>query len=297
MPPIMASTIAQALMDLIYGAGPKTDCLELSQSGALRELREMSRLSYELDPSVPTEWMIKRVQFFAYELEASIDDSFTEHRKLSALNVFFFQKKKFQVVADPMLGSEPWSSFVLSHVLTARAGSPTVIALLYSILAKHLSIPLELVDLKPASYLRWVDSGRARYIDITRGGAACSTDELLEVLHARFQSDSLISANLLESYSPETYLVEYVLELRASLRLYGDPEKLLYLQNFLISLQPNNFNLLGERAVLHRQIGNFKSALLDLKRYFSFFERERAPEDLVELHDDLVEMLERPLDV
>ncbi len=284
-------------MDLINGAGPKTDCLELSTTGALRELREMSRLSFELDPSVPVEWMIKRVQFFAYELETTVDVSSSEHRRLSALNFFFFEKKKFQALLEPMHGSEPWSAFVLSHVLTARGGSTTVIALLYSILAQHIRIPVELVDLKPARYLRWVDNGRARYIDIARGGVTCSTDELLEILHAQFQSDSLASANLLESYSPESYLIEYVLELRASLRLYGDPEKLLFLQNFLISLQPNNFHLLGERAILHRQIGNFKSALLNLKRYFSFFERERAPIDLVDLHDDLVEMLEQPLDV
>jgi hypothetical protein len=48
----------------------------------------------------------------------------------------------------------------------------------------------------------------------------------------------------------------------------------------------------GERALLHRRLGNFKSSLADLKRYFAFHERAKAPADLVALFDEMMRALE-----
>lgn len=261
--------------------------------GPLNLVRELSRISYQLDSSVLLDWMVKRVQFFSYELQTLIRPDTSERDRLAELNLFFFQSKKFQCTNEPMRLQDPSSAFLLGQVLAARCGAPTVIALLYACLADRIQLDLEFVDLKPTCFLKWNDNGRSRYIDVTRGGVTLSNDELIEMLHTRFQMTTLSVDSLLETYTFETFLVEYLNELKLALLKSNDPDKLLFLQNTLISYQPSNIQLLGERALLHRRLGNFKSALADLKRYFTFHEREKAPAELVSLHDELSQLLDR----
>lgn len=265
----------------------------LRPGGAFGLIRELARISSQLDASVLADWMIRRVQFFAYELQTLISEDASERDRLATLNRFFFENKKFLCFTDSARLPDPSSVYVLNKVLSARCGAPTVVALLYACLAERIGLCLEFVDLKPTCFLKWSDQGRSRYIDVTRGGVTLSNDELIEMLQSRFQMTTLSVDSLLETYSFETLLAEYVTELKIALLPANDAEKLLFLQNTLISYQPSNMQLFGERALLHRRLGNFKSSLADLKRYFTFHDRDKAPADLVRMHDELVQLLDR----
>ncbi len=263
--------------------------------GSLNLVREVARLSHGLDPEMPTEWMIKRTLFFAYELQMVVDVTSDELDKLAALNRFFFNSKNFKCLTELAHLHRPSDAFRLSRVLAARAGAPMMLALLYAFLAERIDLQLEFVDFNPTWFLKWNDSGRARYIDMTRGGATLSNDELIEVLQTRYKLSSEASCEgLLETLTFERFLVEYITDLKSTLSGYDQkPEKLLFLQNALIAYQPSNLQLLTERAVIHRKLGNFKSALSDLKRYFAFHDREKSPSDLAKLHDELVALIDR----
>lgn len=261
--------------------------------GGLNLIRELARVSYHLDPSVHPDWLVKRIKFFAYELQSQLDSTHTNRERLNRLNTFFFTQKKFRCLTELSSLAEPSEAFALNHVLAHRAGSPNVLALIYSYLAEKIGVQLEFVDLKPACFLKWSDHGRSRFIDIIRTGTTLSSDELIGMLHTRFEMTSLNNTSLLETYPFESYLTDYLLDLKTSLAPQDDPEKLLFLQNILVAYQPSNLQLLAERAVLNRRVGHFKSALSDLKRFFVFYDREKAPLELVQLHDDLVQVLER----
>lgn len=263
--------------------------------GTLNLVREVSRLSHGLDPEMPTEWMVKRTLFFAYELQALVADSLGERDRLAALNRFFFEAKNFKCLTEVAHLHRPSDAFRLSHVLAARAGSPILLALLYAFLAERIGLQLEFVDFNPTWFLKWNDQGRSRYIDVTRSGATLSNDELIEVLHTRYKLSTESSCEgLLETLTFETYLVEYITDLKSTLSGYDQrPEKLLFLQNALIAYQPSNLQLLPERALIHRKLGNFKSALADLKRYFAFHDREKSPAEFAKLHDELVALIDR----
>lgn len=263
--------------------------------GNLNLIREISRLSHELDPEMPTDWMIKRTQFFAYELASILPEGLDERERLSFLNGFFFDRKCFKCLTDSASLSRPSDAFRMSRVLAARAGSPMVLALIYAFLAERIEVRLEFVDLKSAWFLCWKDGARSRYIDITRGGAMLSSDELIAVMQSRCsEGQDNAASSLLETLTFEKFLVAYITDLKRALSGYDlDPAKLLFLQNALIVYQPSNLLLLGDRAILHRKLGNFKSALSDLKRFFAFHDRERAPGELVRLHDELVTLLNR----
>jgi regulator of sirC expression with transglutaminase-like and TPR domain len=256
-------------------------------------IREISRISAEIDPLVPADWMIKRSLFFAYELVSRVEGREAERDRLALLNKFIFEEKRFECLCDTGKLREPWEAYLFNSVLVKRAGAPTVLALLYAFLADRIGVKLEFVDLKPTCFLKWTDQGRSRFIDITRSGSTLSSDELIETLHTRFQMPTFGNAGLLETFSFESYLADYLTALKTVMITKNDPEQMLFLQNTLIAYQPSNLHLLAERAILHRRVGNFKSALADLKRFFAFHEREKASAELVKLHDDLVKLLER----
>jgi regulator of sirC expression with transglutaminase-like and TPR domain len=257
--------------------------------GTLNMLREVARFSFELDPEMPTEWMIKRTQFFAYELAMGVPEGcITERDRLAFLNRFLFDAKCFKCLCELSHLTRPSDAFRLSRVLAARAGSPMVLTLIYAFLAERLGVTLEIIDFNPAWFLRWTEEGRSRYIDVTRAGASMGPEELMELMQERY------AAATFEPLTFERFMVAYISDLKSTLSGFdAQPEKQLLLQNALIAYQPSNLQLLTERAALNRRLGHFRSALSDLKRYFAFHDRDRAPADVVRLHDELVALLGR----
>jgi regulator of sirC expression with transglutaminase-like and TPR domain len=261
--------------------------------GAMNLLRELGRISQQLEKDVQHEWMMKRLAFFAWELAALVPADTSEEARLAILNRFFFKEKAFSCTTDGSRLSNPSGNYQLGRVLLERKGAPSLIAILYAYLAERLDITLELIDLKTVCLLKWSDRGVSRYIDITRSGLVLAGDELLNLLHEEATGPRAGADRVLESHSFESYLTGYIRELKAVLVPTSDPQVLLFLQNLLISYQPSQLILLGERALLHRRLGNFKSALNDLKRYFAFHDRASAPAELIKLYEDLVLLLER----
>lgn len=239
--------------------------------------------------------MVKRTQFFAYELQTTVQDALPERDRLAALNRFLFDTKCFKCLTELAHLPRPSDAFRMSRVLAARAGSPMILALLYAFLAERIGVSLEFVDFNPTWFLKWNDNGRSRYIDVTRAGTTLSNDELIDILQTRYKLSSEASCEgLLEPLTFERFMVEYITDLKSTLSGYDSkPEKLLFLQNALIAYQPSNLLLLTERAAIHRKLGNFKSGLADLKRYFAFHDREKSPVEFSRLHDELVALIDR----
>jgi regulator of sirC expression with transglutaminase-like and TPR domain len=282
--------------------------LKTMESGgdAARLLRECARISAELEPRITSEWTLKRILFFSYELQVRVPEAASEKEKLDLLNHFFFVEKRFERLREANDLADPSDAYRLGRVVASRRGHASILAVIYAFLADCIGIHLDFVDLKPASFLKWNkfsstmkdESGRPMprscYIDITRSGRILSDVDLIATLHSRFQIHSVCHASVLEAYVFETYLCDYLHDLKRVMHAgLCEPELLLFIFSTLISYQPNNLNLVGERALLHRRLGNFKSALADLKRYFAFHERDQAPTELVELYEELVELLER----
>ncbi len=261
--------------------------------GLANLLRETSSICQQLDASVPAEWMVKRVQFFAYDLQSLIPPTMTALEKLDALNRYFFKTKEFQAIGDLTLVQDKLPYLNLSSVLTKRVGAPMVLALLYAFLAHRIELELDFVDLQPTGYLKLVYNGQSHFIDLCRQGRVLTSDEVLETLHLRLECESVTAANLLETISFERFMTDYLCELKQTYRERSELAAVLTIQNLLMHYQPSNLQLLGERALLHRKLGHFKSALGDLKRYFTFCEREKSAAELVRVYDDLIMLLEK----
>lgn len=272
--------------------------------GVSNLVREIARISHRLEPAVSAEWMIKRVQFLSYDLQMLARHTTTDTERVLMLNDFFFSTQQFQCVNRSGDLRKASDAYQLNRVLVDRMGAPLVLEVLYSYLAEKIGVNLEFVDLKPTCFLKWRENGRSRFIDMTRRGAMLSADQLIETLHDRFRMPAINQTTVLEACSFESFISDYLHNLKRALSLDPAPNHLshlqqekatvlLFLQETLIAYQPSNLQLIGERAMLLDRMGNHKGALTDLKRYFAFHDRSRAPLELVELYDKLAPLCER----
>jgi regulator of sirC expression with transglutaminase-like and TPR domain len=182
-------------------------------------------------------------------------------------------------------------TLLLHQVLAARTGSPAVLSLIYSFLAGQIGLQLEFVDLRPTCFLKFIETGISRFIDLTRNGRILDSDDLLESLHSRFHLDTVPASALLDHVPSDRFMTQYLSNLKAIYIRRSEPEALLIIQNALMIHQPASLQLLGERALLQRRLGNFKNALADLKRYFAFCDRTQAPEEMIRVYDELITLV------
>lgn len=256
-------------------------------------LKEMSVVSAQLEPSLHSQWVIKRVQFYAYELRSQTPLHTTPANACAILNTFFFERKGFSAIARPQDATDPAPAFLLHKVLAARTGAPVVLSLIYSFLACQIGLRLQFVDLRPSCFLKFIENGVSRFIDLSRGGRILNSHDLLESLQTRYHVASVPASALLDPVPKDRFMVDYLAALKLACIKRNDPESLLVVQNALMNYQPSSLQLLGERALLHRRLGNFKFALADLKRYFSFHDRASAPNELIRVYDELLQLLEK----
>ncbi|MES2854710.1 MAG: transglutaminase family protein [Bdellovibrionota bacterium] len=261
--------------------------------GSFNLVREFCRLSFEIDSATSVDWMIRRTQFFGFELRTLITEEADDREKLEILNDFFFDSKRFRCIEDLTTARSPLNSTHFGRALVDRTGSPVLIAALYRYLAEQIGLTLEVVDFRPSRFLRWNEAGRARFVDITKKGAVLSCDELIDCLHEKFNAREASAHSVLEVSPFEMVISDYIGDLKTAIKPGEEFGKLLFLQNALVSYQPSNVALLADRAVLHRRLGQFKNALSDLKRYFTFFDKSKCSKELNDLHDDLVRITSR----
>ncbi len=245
-------------------------------------------INQNLVPATDSKNLIRRLQFLCYELRSQINDWDSPESKLETLNDFFFFQKNFYSIEDDADHEVSYKSSFLDWVLTKRSGSPVTITLIYNHLAKHIGLPLYFVDLDPKCFLKFSGSVNTQFIDLSRGGKSLSATELIENMRTRLQNDKISSSKICENISPLQFLVNYLYGLRRYLAAQSQLKELLIVQNSLLDLLPQNLQLLGERAVLYYKLNLPKSSVSDLKRYFSFQTRDRAPQELVRIYDEII---------
>ncbi len=221
------------------------------------------------------EWCLRQVNFMSYELQ-SRSTQLGEQQRFELLNHYLFQEKGYQIVAADRVFSE--DDLLIKTVLTYRRGAPLTIALLYLHFAAELEIPMHLLRMTQKVMMKWVRSGHASYVDLNNQGLLLSEHEMLAFLNRLHAMDTRIET--LESWKYRQILCRYITEV---IKIYEKNECLSHLHvcfNVLVKLDGTNLKHLGRRALLRQKLGLAKDALSDLKRYFSFVERNKAPQDL-----------------
>ncbi len=226
-----------------------------------------------MSPNESLENCVRIVSFLTYELVSQCDE-LTPDKRFEHLTYFYFQLKGFK----PFSGSTP--SLLLKPVLTKRHGHPLPLALLYMHLARQIDLTIQLLHVKDLYIFKWVNGGHAHYFDFTSGCKSLCEADLVKLLNTGAELHSTNSGDRLArmtSYSLKTLFVHYIETLMTYLQSEGRLHQLHITLNILMRLDSSNLYILGQRALLRQKLGYAKEALHDLKRYFSFVDRDVAP--------------------
>lgn len=238
-----------------------------------------------LQPHLVSEQTFRRLHFLVFEL-CSRTEGLEENQRLEKLIEFFFDEKSFQFHDSSEVTQK---SLSLSGALSDFSAHPFVGTLLFLHLAHALQIPLFWIQSTNRSILKWHRSGRCEYIDFLRHGKVLTDDEVLKI----FEEKSCRA----ECWSPIQLFKGYLDLIIQALEQVAQPKALLLAYSLAIQMDESNTHLLGRRAFLRHRLGYTKDAHNDLKRYFSFVEKHKAPFEIIDLYQKVLEGIDQFADM
>lgn len=234
----------------------------------------------------------KRLQFLKWEATALIQNRRpTTPSALELLNDLFFGELGFQIRP-----SNPTTDPLLDNILSRRVSPARIGSLLYAWVAELVAeaygedsdfVRVDIVSGAPADVVRVVSkndaAGEVHLLGLADRGQKIHEDRWSQwCAQLGFPRLNWVQG-----------LASSLSDLRTVITL---PQAQLIVLDQLIALQPSLTQLFAERAVIHANCGSPAKALDDLKRFFAFNEREKAPAKIVELFESLRKLVtnERP---
>lgn len=221
-------------------------------------------------PKDNVETCFRNVQFMGFELLKACEGK-TEAERWDILRHFLFEEKNYQLLSVRP-GEVTEDALLVRPVLDNRAGHPLPITFLLLHLSHFLDLPMALIQARHHFLLKWVRSGQTIYLDLYGEGRPLSSQELIQVLNR--------SSSNLETWTAVQLLHQYLELLMQTFERSQNLSQLHMVYNLLLQLDDTNTSILGQRALLRQRLGFAREALSDLKRYFSFIEKNHAPIEL-----------------
>ena len=221
-----------------------------------------------LNPADCLENCQRQIQFITFELQQDCKglDGFA---RWEVLRNYFYTKKEFSYE----------SNLWLKQILQNRSGHPLALGFLLVYFANQVGISLQLIQARHHYIVRLTMDNSTSYFDLLNHGHAMSDDDLVKALHR--------SASNLEAWNARQLLIGYLEEMSRQFEMNEDWERLLKVYDLYLQLDENCTSVIGLRGLLRHKLGLHREALTDLKRYFSFVEKNRAPIEIQMALQDL----------
>lgn len=212
----------------------------------------------------------RALQFMGFELLKQCEHE-CEAERWEILRRFLFEERAFQLssISPSEIREE---ALLMKSVFESRVGHPLPMVFLLLHWAHLLDLPMALVHARHHFILKWVRSGNTIYLDLFHEARPLNDQELIQVLNR--------SASNLEVWTAKQLIVQYLELLMHTFERAQNYVQLHVVYNLLLQLDDSNTFLLGQRALLRQRLGFQREALSDLKRYFSFVEKNQAPSEI-----------------
>lgn len=235
--------------------------------------------------------LCRNLKFMVYEIMA-LAAHLPEAEHCSLLNNYFFNTKGFQCLplAPRTMGIE---YLMLQSTLNNRSGHPLIVALIYCHLANSLKLPIFISSLHFPHLVKWVRGNQNSFINLEKQGELASEQELALVINRKHQFSLRREGESLDILSSLQIVIAYLHLIIECFEVNKDRESLLFLYGILMQADPSNLKILARRSLLYREMGRVKEAIADLKRYFSFVEKNQASPELQIAFSELQQLTER----
>lgn len=239
-----------------------------------------------IKPEISIDQTLRKINFLGYELAAQCEN-LKSSECLSLLNAFYFSQKDFQTeFTDNQNNNE--ADWLISSVIDNRKGSQLLTSLIYLHLSTYIHLPIFLINTPHFTVLKWVRSDHSSYIDLSQSGATLTQEQVLEKIQIWKEKDTLLTKKNHFDILPTKQILS--IYLNKLIKIYKEQNNVFSLKVALdISLKSDGSQIkcLGERALIHKALGENEKALSDLKRFFNLTEIEKAPSKLREAYEQL----------
>ncbi len=161
------------------------------------------------------------------------------------------------------------SNSCLNEVLTARAGIPISLSVVYMEIARRLGRPVFGIGLPGHFVIRYDDGFFQTYIDPFHGGRLLDVPGCQELVHAIAGVDLLSQPSALAPVSGRQILQRMINNLRAVYFSRRAHRKALRVLNLLVEVNPDCVEEYKQRGLVHLQLEQIREARDDFERYLA----------------------------
>jgi regulator of sirC expression with transglutaminase-like and TPR domain len=209
-------------------------------------------------PGLKIENCVGTLDAFAVEVAARARNG-SGREYVNAVNRFLFQEIGLRGNADDYY--DPYNS-CLNEVISRRVGIPITLSVLYMEISRRLARPVFGIGLPGHFVVQYNDGNYSTFIDPFHGGELLSADQCYD----RAQM-TIGDPRVLAPVDKRQILFRMINNLRGiyfSRRRYA---KALQVMDLLIDISPDLAGLRKQRALLHLQTQEMRSARMDLEAY------------------------------
>ena len=232
-----------------------------------------------LQPQEALENVAQQIQYMGFEIRSRCEDK-SEEERLKALNDFFFNKSQFQVLHE----ANHEDHLLIAPVFENRRGHSMALSHLYLHLAKFLDLPMCLLQSVPEYLIRWNRGQKNLFVNLAQEGAVVPCDRLSE--WALPKTDKCY-----EMLSQKMAFENYIENLLGAYSKNQDLHATHTLLNIALVLDPHRTSWLERRGLLLKELGYVHEAFLDFKRYVSFIDPAKVPNNVAIALQQLEELL------
>ena len=212
-------------------------------------------------PDLNVEQYIKKINELGYELKRTAPESKNPKLLISFLNEFMFQNNGFTSDEDDYFN--PKNNF-LNDVIDKKSGIPITLSILYTELAKHLGLELQIVGF-PSHILVKMDE--EIILDPFNGGRLVDMEQLDEILDRNYDGMVEFSPEFLDSITPEMVLIRMARNLKNSYSQSYAYQKALQCTDMVLAMEPDAPDEIRDKGILEERLGNSEEALKHLNQY------------------------------
>ena len=259
----------------------------------------VASLNQVLWPEATYDQLLRELNFMVFEVQHRTA-SLAESDKIKELNRYFFCEKGFAIAnAEDQLKDPAWQ---LIQVLSKKEGSGLMVGLIYLHLANQLDLPLFMVFSPQFNLVKWVNPKKNYFLDLSRKGLPLDEESVVaQISNAQSIPCPDDQKRLFEILPNRLAFIEYAEALSRIFNRQADLHKQHTTINAQLLIEDDNLDLIAQRALLRKRLGFIKEALSDLRRYFSFIEKNQAPIELQKAFRDLIHLegqsLRDPLEI
>lgn len=221
-----------------------------------------------LDPQSDKKQMQRRLLFLTYEAREHLR-TIADRNSLELLTAFcnfFFSFKGFRFVDPKAVSQFSIRTHLLSHLFAKKWAAPQITLGVFQGIGHLLGLDFEIIESSAMCHIKWLNNGKAHYLNLYEAGRLLSDEELVSFVTQNTTSKRSDSP----TFDHKEFLCHYIEHLRLQLKPLNAKEAEIQLLSLLIQFQPENISLIAQRALIYYGLSDYKNALKDLKRYFSF---------------------------